>query len=465
MTIFAFFFCLLVYPQQAFSSLVETQTFEPSTARMDFLGVESARMMPKGAFDIGVLSDVATNTLARLSIGSSAAPAWELDTRDRIWAMHLSASFGLSKRLSVAMLASGQPLVLLSEEDNLIYKQTQTLQRVNLNLKLNLFDSPSFALALLAKGGAYINDDNPFFAAAEPQSQDKALPLAEGHLLLSFGQKLQLGMQAGYGWRQTGEDASSVLGQLYTAPNSYYIAKVGLAYGKTLRVFLEGFAFLPLEKPQWDLERSPSTAEALLGVRASWGEYSHAFAAIGSELLHGAGSADYRAVFGYRWNLKKPSKSKPAKKKDLAPAIEIAEETQPADSPPARQPNPLIDQPDYRVVLKNIRFAPGSSVINTADERTLAELQKSMELIADKSPRFIVLEGHTDSVGQSRRNMELSRRRAEAVHGYLLQNTAAAKSSMVRFSSYGYGENKPAASNATADGRSKNRRVELLFYP
>lgn len=67
------------------------------------------------------------------------------------------------------------------------------------------------------------------------------------------------------------------------------------------------------------------------------------------------------------------------------------------------------------------------------------------------------LQGHTDSIGTEAYNMDLSRRRANAVRNYLAKAGIAAN----RLSTVGYGETRPAASNATAEGRSKNRRVEL----
>jgi OOP family OmpA-OmpF porin len=67
-----------------------------------------------------------------------------------------------------------------------------------------------------------------------------------------------------------------------------------------------------------------------------------------------------------------------------------------------------------------------------------------------------VLEGHTDSVGTDEYNMKLSGRRAESVKKYLVEkfNIDAA-----RISTKAYGESKPVATNDTAEGRQRNRRV------
>ena len=66
------------------------------------------------------------------------------------------------------------------------------------------------------------------------------------------------------------------------------------------------------------------------------------------------------------------------------------------------------------------------------------------------------LEGHTDSIGTEEYNMKLSMRRAASVKKYLVEHFNIDGS---RLSTVGYGESKPVATNKTAEGRQKNRRV------
>lgn len=69
--------------------------------------------------------------------------------------------------------------------------------------------------------------------------------------------------------------------------------------------------------------------------------------------------------------------------------------------------------------------------------------------------------GHADSTGSDQYNLELSQRRALAVSNYL----AAQGVNPGRLSAIGYGESRPVADNATAQGRALNRRVEILIDP
>ena len=69
----------------------------------------------------------------------------------------------------------------------------------------------------------------------------------------------------------------------------------------------------------------------------------------------------------------------------------------------------------------------------------------------------IIAVGHTDSVGSDEYNQKLSVRRSEAVKAYLVSKGIEKN----RVYTEGKGEKQPIASNKTAEGRAKNRRVEI----
>jgi OOP family OmpA-OmpF porin len=71
-----------------------------------------------------------------------------------------------------------------------------------------------------------------------------------------------------------------------------------------------------------------------------------------------------------------------------------------------------------------------------------------------------VIEGHTDNTGEAAYNLDLSRRRAESVRAYLITKFGIAAE---RLTAEGFGEGQPVASNATAQGRAKNRRVVAVI--
>lgn len=105
------------------------------------------------------------------------------------------------------------------------------------------------------------------------------------------------------------------------------------------------------------------------------------------------------------------------------------------------------------VVLSGIYFATGESEVLPQSHNTLYSLLQMLE----RNPSMkIELRGHTDNQGTAEFNRRLSQARAEAVASYLTQHGIDPR----RLSSVGFGETLPSDTNATPEGRSKNRRVE-----
>lgn len=75
-----------------------------------------------------------------------------------------------------------------------------------------------------------------------------------------------------------------------------------------------------------------------------------------------------------------------------------------------------------------------------------------------KHPRLKVeIQGHTDSTGSPAYNLKLSQRRADSVRDYLLSQGVPEDQLQTK----GYGQTQPVATNKTAEGRAKNRRVVM----
>ncbi len=90
---------------------------------------------------------------------------------------------------------------------------------------------------------------------------------------------------------------------------------------------------------------------------------------------------------------------------------------------------------------------------------TRDKLDQIADAIKKKYPgREIIVEGHTDSKGEKAYNLSLSEKRAMRVSEYL-----KSKSGHDKFSYKGYGMDNPMAENSTAEGRKKNRRVEIII--
>jgi OOP family OmpA-OmpF porin len=111
-----------------------------------------------------------------------------------------------------------------------------------------------------------------------------------------------------------------------------------------------------------------------------------------------------------------------------------------------------------RVALYGIYFDTNKATLKAESDTTLAEVQKLMS--ADAEMKLLVV-GHTDNVGEFEFNRDLSNRRAAAVVEAL---TSRYGISSQRLFPFGCSFASPAAANATEDGRTKNRRVELVKW-
>ncbi|MEP1304817.1 MAG: OmpA family protein [Balneola sp.] len=106
------------------------------------------------------------------------------------------------------------------------------------------------------------------------------------------------------------------------------------------------------------------------------------------------------------------------------------------------------------VIFTNLLFATNSANI---DPTSLDDLDELVKIMSEDEDLRLSIEGHTDSRGDNAYNLELSSLRAQAVKQYLVNGGISAD----RIKAVGYGETRPLASNDTAQGRLKNRRVEL----
>jgi outer membrane protein OmpA-like peptidoglycan-associated protein len=98
-----------------------------------------------------------------------------------------------------------------------------------------------------------------------------------------------------------------------------------------------------------------------------------------------------------------------------------------------------------------------SDVVKTQAQQNLKALAQSL----DKYPGSdLLILGHTDSVGTEEYNKGLSVRRADAAARYLISQGVERS----RIGTGGLGEDEPITSNATDDGRRRNRRVEVAIY-
>ncbi len=108
------------------------------------------------------------------------------------------------------------------------------------------------------------------------------------------------------------------------------------------------------------------------------------------------------------------------------------------------------------ITLGDVLFGTGLARLNANGMQTT---QKLAAVLQQNPQRAVLVEGFTDSTGNSASNMELSERRAEAVRTALMEQGITRE----RISIRGYGESFPVAANDTVTNRQLNRRVEIVL--
>ncbi len=118
----------------------------------------------------------------------------------------------------------------------------------------------------------------------------------------------------------------------------------------------------------------------------------------------------------------------------------------------------IFETGETSVVLDGVTFASGRATL-TPDARTI--LDRVAESLVNAKDVSVEVQGYTDNTGSRQTNVRLSGERAEAVRAYLISKGVPAG----RLTARGYGPTSPIEPNTTAEGRARNRRVELKRLP
>jgi outer membrane protein OmpA-like peptidoglycan-associated protein len=125
-----------------------------------------------------------------------------------------------------------------------------------------------------------------------------------------------------------------------------------------------------------------------------------------------------------------------------------------------REEAQVLRRGDEVIVRMGLNFDSGSSVIRPEYFTLLRKIQTAIDVFPDSQ---VEVQGHTDSFGADELNRTLSEQRASAVQQYLLANMDSLGATTI--TAAGYGETVPLANNETAEGRTRNRRIDLLITP
>jgi outer membrane protein OmpA-like peptidoglycan-associated protein len=138
--------------------------------------------------------------------------------------------------------------------------------------------------------------------------------------------------------------------------------------------------------------------------------------------------------------------------KDVATSVSVTSEPKQNIKLTLRYKRP---PPRTPFVLKGVNFDTGTAVIRP---ESLTRLDLVVNFMLRRKSAVVEVSGHTDNVGNAKTNKTLSLKRAQACRDYLTAKGIEG----ARIKAVGYGGEKPAVPNDTAENREKNRRIEVM---
>jgi outer membrane protein OmpA-like peptidoglycan-associated protein len=123
-----------------------------------------------------------------------------------------------------------------------------------------------------------------------------------------------------------------------------------------------------------------------------------------------------------------------------------------------------IKEPETVIVRDTLKLGDVFFDFNKANFKVAATAMLAKYFLSTEQTNTIdsiYIQGHTDSIGSEKRNLELSQQRCESVKNWFLLNSVAPAQLLFI---HPFGKSRPIATNSTAEGRALNRRVELIIF-
>lgn len=438
-----FVFLLLILPAFANANVVGagTQNFNPTTDGLDYVTVESSKVLQPGVFNLGGFYNYAVNSLPYVDTGVQS----HLQLNDSLSSSDLSLGVGLLPGLSAGISI---PSVLSQTVEQRTGVRGDFSQNGNTEVRLNVKgrvagdDITGFALV----GSVNIpRTKNDPYAGADAQPTYNLQGVADH----AFNRLLSSAVNVGYRFRSPGAPLPATFIQ---PMRNQIIASAALSYlfeNLDTKFIGEVFGAVPAQAEGGNESRNMTSAEILLGAKHDITAHLAVHAGAGTELVQGISSPDYRLyaglnyTFGPVWG----NEGKVLVERPVPPTTTTTTTTT------------VVKRTKVVKVFSigNILFDFDSDVLLSGNSEALAGLVAELKREPFDS---LTIAGHTDSRGSVEYNNDLSLRRANSIRDYLVKTNAVTGRSI---ETIGYGPSRPVQSNGNYQGRQANRRVEFTI--
>ena len=497
---------LAIASLSAFANVVgsDAQNFNPSTSGLDFVTVQSPQTLEPGIYNFGFFLNYARNPLPVYD----PTAAKDKKITSLLVGSDLNFGLGIARNWDAGLSAPANVYQQVDLSTTTV-KPSTGLTELRLNSKYRLIDGEKFALAFVGTVNFNMMAKNPYLGEGGGPVYSAEIAGAS-----TIGRVIY-GLNVGYRWRNPGKSMAATTGieplvdqWLASGAISYRIDRIDS------KLVVEILASEPIEKKAKTTNQENSVLEGLIGLKYDRSDNLSFHGGVGGGLISGISSPELRVYAGLNFSFgsikeKRSSRKDPyrgaalrrvvrerpprpketAAKKRKREALEEKESQSVATTTPATQQTPeptevaeaetpaqpvkdpetindvnVFDRGTFNhIVLHNIEFASGTMHLTVESDRYVKNelITAIRQLNSRRAIEAIVVEGHSDSLGERISNLRLSKARADVVGALLRQNLGINLS----IRTIGVGSSQPIADNGNFQGRALNRRVELkLLY-
>jgi outer membrane protein OmpA-like peptidoglycan-associated protein len=423
---FLFLMALAFFPAASFANVCGTdyQNFNPLTSGLDFITVHSSETLQPCFVNLGVFLNYSRDTLTYTKNAATARVGDK--AHDEMWSTDLNVGMGITKNWDAGISFPAVIATHVQDAAFASYFEKAGLTEIRLNTKYRFRGDDQGGLAGVATVNINTIQDNPY-AGSNP-GPTLGLDLVADTTL---DENWAIAGNIGYRKRNPGAALAGV--PIFPVKDQYTYSAAINHYIQSWdsKLVWEIFGAQPVESTVGSSDRSQSSLETLLGMKVDLKKEASVHFGLGKALQTGTASPEWRAYAGINWS--------------FGPYCD------------PKSPEPVKDDKTTTYTFKaEILFDFNSDVLHEEGKRELDRL--AAELKQSGFSRMTVA-GHTDSIGRDAYNLDLSQRRARTVKEYMVKKHYVERA---KITSVGYGKTRPIASNANAQGRRSNRRVEFV---
>jgi outer membrane protein OmpA-like peptidoglycan-associated protein len=427
----------LVLSQTANANVCGTdyQNFNPTTGGLDFVTVHSSETLRPCIINMGFFLNYAADSLTYSNVLNATYPAGQRRS-DRTLSADFSLGYGLNERWDVGINVPALIKQTVSDNHYVASFDSGGIMEIKANTKYRFTGDASGGVAGIFSINQNLVEDNPF--SGKNPGPTLNLEVAADTTLAN---KWAMGVNVGYRKRNPGTAIAGVPfipledQYIYSIAGSYHFASIDT------KLILELYGSKAVKKAALDSDRNLDALEALVGVKHDYTESVALHFGGTHQIDKSLGGSDWRVYAGVNWAMGPICKS---------PIV--------ATTAPVEVPGKKSSVMEELTLDVEFLFKTNSDSIDP--EFFISQDGIFSEFFGRKFQR-IVVEGHTDSMGEEEYNQQLSQRRAMFVRQEIIKRYELPKD---KIAIVGFGETQPIADNSNFQGRRQNRRVVIKVW-